>query len=121
MNRLKALIALSLVAGAGVAANAYAGGHVGVWIGGPVYYPYPYPAAPAPYYYYPPPPVVVAPAAPAAPVQYVEQGQPAADPGAPIQQPGMWYYCEPARAYYPYVKQCASAWRTVPAAPPPSN
>ncbi|SAL46371.1 hypothetical protein AWB74_02060 [Caballeronia arvi] len=116
MNRLKAFIALSLVASAGFAANAHAWARVGVWVGGPVYYPYP--VAPAPYYYYPPPPVVVA---PQAPVQYVEQGQPAADPGAPMQQPGMWYYCDSAKAYYPYVKACAGAWRPVPATPPPSN
>ena len=117
MNRLKALIALALVASAGVAANAYAWSRVGVWVGGPVYYPYP--VAPAPYYYYPPPPVVVQ---PSPPVQYVEQGQqPVADPGAPAQQPGMWYYCDSAKAYYPYVKQCAGAWRPVPATPPPSN
>jgi len=116
VNRLKAFIALSLIASAGVTANAYAWSRVGVWVGGPVYYPYP--VAPAPYYYYPPPPVVVQ---PSAPVQYVEQGQPAADPGAPAQQAGMWYYCDSAKAYYPYVKQCADAWRPVPATPPPSN
>lgn len=119
MNRLKAFIALSLVASAGVAANAHAWVRVGVWIGGPAYYPYP--VAPAPYYYYPPPPVYVAPAAPPAPVQYVEQGQPAADPGAPAQQPGMWYYCDPAKAYYPYVKQCSAPWHPVPATPPSAN
>lgn len=29
----------------------------------------------------------------------------------------MWYYCESARAYYPYVAYCPESWRTVPAAP----
>lgn len=48
----------------------------------------------------PPPPQ----AAPAAPAQ----------PGA-----GVWYYCESAKAYYPYASSCAEGWRTVPAAPPP--
>jgi hypothetical protein len=38
----------------------------------------------------------------------------AAAPGAA----GNWYYCESAKAYYPYVAQCAEGWRTVPATPP---
>jgi hypothetical protein len=117
VKRVKAFIALSVLATAGIAGQAHAWGRVGVWIGGPVYYPY---AAPVPYYYYPPPPVVVAP--PPAPVTYVEQGQSPTDgAGAPVQQSGTWYFCESAKAYYPYVKQCASGWREVPAAPPPSN
>jgi hypothetical protein len=116
VNRLKAFIALSLLCLAGVAGNAYAWARVGVWVGGPVYYPY---AAPVvPYYYYPPPPVVVA---PAAPTTYVERGQPATDSAAPGNAPGTWYYCDSAKAYYPYVKQCQSGWREVPATPPPSN
>jgi hypothetical protein len=123
VNRLKALIALSMVGTACIAGNAYAWARVGVFVGGPVYYPYAPP--PVPYYYYPPPPVYVQPV-PAAPVTYVEQGQPApaaspAEPGAPLQEPGMWYYCDSAKAYYPYVKQCSGAWRGVPASPPPSN
>lgn len=32
---------------------------------------------------------------------------------------GVWYYCDSARAYYPYVAGCAEGWRTVPSAPPP--
>ena len=31
---------------------------------------------------------------------------------------GSWYYCESARAYYPYVSECREGWRSVPAAPP---
>lgn len=117
MNRLKALIALSALATAGFAMSAHAGGRVGVWIGGPMYYPYP--VAPVPYYYYPPPPVV---AVPSAPTTYVEQGQPDAGPGpGPAQASGTWYYCEGSRTYYPYVKQCPGGWREVPAQPPPSN
>jgi hypothetical protein len=111
---MKAFIALLMLCSLGIAGNAYAWARVGVFVGGPVYYPY---APPVPYYYYPPPPVVVA---PAAPTVYVERGQPSAD-GGPAQQPGTWYYCESAKAYYPYVKQCASGWREVPATPPPSN
>jgi hypothetical protein len=31
---------------------------------------------------------------------------------------GIWYYCDSAQKYYPYVSQCAEGWRTVPATPP---
>lgn len=47
----------------------------------------------------------------AAPAPAVEQ-PPAAAPG------GTWYYCESAKAYYPYVRECAEGWRAVPATPP---
>ena len=40
--------------------------------------------------------------------------------GVVVNQPsGVWYYCDPARAYYPYVAQCEVPWRTVPAMPKP--
>lgn len=43
-------------------------------------------------------------------------------PGAPAaQSPGTWYYCESAKAYYPYVAQCPEGWKSVPAAPPPAQ
>ena len=35
-------------------------------------------------------------------------------PGA---APAYYYYCDPARAYYPAVPQCAVPWRLVPATP----
>jgi hypothetical protein len=112
VNRLKALIAMSVLATAGVATTASAhGGHVGIWFGAPLYYP----VAPVPYYYYPPAPVV---AVPAAPTTYVEQGQAAA---APAQPSGSWYYCDGSRTYYPYVKECPGGWREVPAQPPPPS
>ena len=38
---------------------------------------------------------------------------------APPQAPGMWYYCDAARAYYPYVSTCPAGWRAVPASAPP--
>ncbi|TRZ56785.1 MAG: hypothetical protein D4S02_14845 [Rhodocyclaceae bacterium] len=31
---------------------------------------------------------------------------------------GSWYYCESAKAYYPYVAECNSGWTVVPATPP---
>ena len=65
----------------------------GVWLG-PYWYPpyYPY----YPYYPYEPVPVV------AEPQTYIEQ------PG-----PSYWYYCEAAKAYYPYVRECPGVWLTV--------
>jgi len=78
----------------------------GVFIGAPIF-PWYYP--PYPYYY--PPAVVV----PAAPPTYVEQGSEPAQ--APAQQ-GYWYYCTAAKAYYPYVKECAGGWQRVVPQPP---
>ena len=65
----------------------------GVWLG-PYWYPpyYPY----YPYDPYEPVPVV------AEPQTYIEQ------PG-----PSYWYYCEAAKAYYPYVRECPGGWLTV--------
>lgn len=45
---------------------------------------------------------------PAAPVVYVERGATAA---------AVWYFCNNPQGYYPYVKQCTGAWRTVPSQP----
>jgi hypothetical protein len=118
MKTFKKLLAVALVIGGAFAAeSALAWSHshvvVGVGIGVPVGVPYygyyGYGAYP---YYYPPyysAPVVVQ----QQPSVYVEQ-QPAA---APAQ--GYWYYCNDTRAYYPYVKDCASGWQRV--APQPQN
>lgn len=74
-------------------------GHLGWWwIVGGVWYLYPQPVYPYPDPYVPP--VVVAPS-PAAP---------------PAQQ--LWYYCDEAQGYYPYVPSCPGGWRAVPAVPP---
>lgn len=77
----------------------------GVYLGGPWVYPpyYPYPV-------YMPPPVVIRPAPP--PV-YIERQQPALQ-----LEPGYWYYCNEAQAYYPYVKECPGPWRQVAPQPP---
>jgi hypothetical protein len=48
-----------------------------------------------------PPPVVVIPAPP--PVVRAPER--------------LWYYCDSARAYYPYVQQCYEGWRAVPTNP----
>lgn len=73
------------------------------------YYDYPYPGYVYPYssstvIVEPPPTLVVPPGA-----ADVPQNPPAT---------ANWYYCESAKAYYPYVRQCAEAWRVVPAVPP---
>jgi len=67
------------------------------WYWGPAWY------YPPPYYYYPP-------ARPAEPPVYVERIDP--------NEQGSWYYCDAGKGYYPYVKECPSGWRRVPAAPP---
>lgn len=71
----------------------------GLWIG-PGWGPYWYP----PYY----PPAYTAPVV-VEPPTYIEQS-PATS---------YWYYCESARAYYPYVQQCPGGWLTV--VPPPAE
>jgi hypothetical protein len=47
----------------------------------------------------------------------------AGSPAAAATQPatGMWYYCESAKGYYPYVSECKEGWRPVPASPPQSR
>ncbi|HRE17598.1 MAG TPA: hypothetical protein PLW86_11150 [Rhodocyclaceae bacterium] len=98
--------------------------HWGVSIGVPLYWqpasPYRYyPYYSYPYYSYPySSPVVVLPPAPA-PV-YVEQNPPR--PVTESRLPaGYWYYCPSARAYYPYVRECAEAWQPVSPTPPASE
>ena len=107
MTRLikSTLIAALAAAGALASGSALAwhhGGraHVGVFIGGPVWWGYPYP-----YYAYPP--TVVVREAP--PTQYIEQSA----PDASAQQQGYWYYCADSKTYYPYVKDCPGGWQKV--------
>lgn len=72
---------------------------------------------PGPYFpysgYYPhyyPGPVVIE-----RPTVYIEQNPPPAveAPAAPAPASAYWYYCLDTRAYYPYVKECASGWQRV--------
>jgi hypothetical protein len=58
------------------------------------------------------------------PAGYEVVAPPAAAPQPPAgspaaQAPAVWYYCDSAKGYYPYVAQCAEGWKTVPASPPP--
>ncbi|QEL65114.1 hypothetical protein OTERR_16380 [Oryzomicrobium terrae] len=120
MKSPKLLLALAVL-GLAATGSAWADrGHVhfgvsiGAWAPGPwygpprVYYPPAYypPVYPYPYY----PPVVVTPPSP--PV-YVEQA-----PTAAVPQSNVWYFCPEAKAYYPYVKECASGWQQVAPQPP---
>jgi hypothetical protein len=80
------------------------------WVVGGTYYFYPRPIYPYPDPYVPgavvsPAPAVVVPTAP-----------PPALQSQPL--PSVWYFCEPSNAYYPYVAECPSGWKTVPATPP---
>jgi len=108
---LKWLVALMLLAGAGIGSawadhGYYGHGHTrfGVVVGvpfGPWYYP-------PPYYYPPYSPVVIE-----RPPVYVEQSAP-----PQTAQAGYWYYCAAAKAYYPYVNECPGGWQRVAPQPP---
>lgn len=56
-----------------------------------------------------------------APLAAPQPPAPPPAPAAPAAQPagGTWYYCDAAKAYYPYVGTCPEGWRTVPATAPP--
>jgi hypothetical protein len=64
------------------------------WIVGSSWYFYPTPVYPYPNPWEPPPITLTAPP----PTAY-------------------WYYCDASRGYFPYVPECASGWRPVPATP----
>lgn len=80
--------------------HGYHDGHLGWWwVAGATWLFYPQPV-------YPYPPVVVQ----QAPEPVVQ--------AAPQPATQSWYYCDSAKAYYPYVQSCAEGWRSVPATPP---
>ncbi len=62
---------------------------------------------PWPRYYYDPPAPVIIQTVPRynPPEVYIQQ--------TPPPEQGYWYYCESARAYYPYVKECPGGWMKV--------
>ena len=95
-------------------------GYSTLWVGGMPYY-----YANDIYYTGSPGNYVVAtpPAADAVTVQQpaAEMPAPVGSPTAPPQAPGTWYYCESAKAYYPYVAECNEGWRPVAATPPASR
>lgn len=73
--------------------------HAGVFIGAPLFWYGPGWHGDPYYRYHGYAPV------PAAPPVYVERGAPSAV--------ALWYYCNNPPGYYPYVKQCSTAWRLV--------
>jgi hypothetical protein len=115
VRRFNASLALAAAACLGVAGVAQAHWRAGVFLGAPA------PYYPAPYYYAPyPPPVVIAPDEPD--ITYVERPQAGQnESGQDEGSQGTWWYCDKTKSYYPYVKQCASGWREVPATPPASR
>lgn len=92
--------------------------NLGIYVGDPWPYPPFYPYSPFPPRIYVPGPVIVTP-----PPVYIEQAPvvPAAPavPPAAAPEPGYWYYCSDAKAYYPYVKECPGGWQRV--APQPAK
>lgn len=92
--------------------RVYIGGGLGWWgwpgWWGPGYWGYGWGP---PYPYYSAPPVVVDPG----PTTYIQQ-----EPAPPAD--AYWYYCEKAKAYYPYVKDCPGGWmQVVPQSAPPAR
>lgn len=82
----------------------------------PYYYPaYPVYYYPAPGYYYPvsPPTVMID-----SPSAALPPGGPAGIAPPAAQSAPNWYYCDSAKGYYPYVRQCPEPWHMVPATPP---
>jgi hypothetical protein len=98
--------ALAFLVGTLLTASAWAGhrhhSHFGFYVGVPWGYP-------APYYYEPAPRIIVLPPSP--PPVYIEQ--------TPAPATSSWYYCDAARAYYPYVRECPGGW--IPVSPSPSH
>lgn len=73
---------------------------VGVWIGGPLWWPgYWGPWGPG-YYNY-------------SPVIVQQPAEPTVVIPATAQQTHYWYYCREAQMYYPYVTSCPSPWQEV--------
>ena len=90
--------------------------HFGLSVGYPGwYYPPPYYYPPVhPYfdpYYYP------SYGYPAGATSYIEQ----AVPPQVEASSHWWYYCAAAKAYYPYVRECAGGWQRVSPTPPPGR
>ena len=94
-----------LASTAGNMAWAHGHAHVGVYFGGPVFWPWYYPG---PYYgpSYNTTTIITQPA----PV-YIEQA-PGPAP-APVPSSNAWYYCNNPDGYYPYVKECPTGWQRV--------
>ena len=121
------VVAAGLLASDAVYADPHAvrgriGWDITIGVPGPWYYPSPYHYYPYNPYYYPPrhyyydhPPRVVV---PAPPTEYIERESRPQSGASGAMVPGYWYYCRSQNGYYPYVKECPSAWERVSPQPP---
>jgi hypothetical protein len=92
----------------------YGGWSVGIGWWGPAAWGWPY----GPYDAFPYPGAYPYPYTPS-PVVVEQVVTPAAMPvPAPAPTPAVWYFCDKAQGYYPYVPTCAGGWRQVPAGSP---
>ncbi len=117
-----ALAAASSMASADRGHRHYSGGrvHYGITFGVPLWYPGPYyspyynsyPGYSYPGYSYPAPVIV-----PPAPGVYVERDDVTVPQDRAAATSPYWYYCRDSNTYYPYVRECATPWERVPAAP----
>jgi hypothetical protein len=73
-----------------------------------------YPDYPVTVYPYSPPAVVIEPT-PLPPDSNSTSELPSAPPPS-----ANWYYCDSAKGYYPYVRECPEPWHIVPATPAPA-
>jgi hypothetical protein len=92
---------------------AIVGGMIGYGLASS-YYAYPAP------YYYPYPVATYAPVVVSQPATVYVESAPtvAVVPAAPQPQQNSWYHCDKPEGYYPYIKECQTGWKTVPAVPP---
>jgi hypothetical protein len=114
-NKLVLAFVFLLASAAGNMAWAHGHAHVGIYFGGPVFWPGYY-SAPyyGPYYspYYGPSYNTTTIITEPAPV-YIEQAPRPAPAPAPSSSSNSWYYCNNPDGYYPYVKDCPSGWQRV--------
>jgi hypothetical protein len=90
--------------------HGWRGGYYGWWwVAGPTWYLYSAPVYAGGVYAVPS----------EAPLQVIEGGTIGEERSAPTQSTQYWYYCDSPAGYYPYVKECGSEWRPVPAQPVP--
>lgn len=85
----------------GVRTRVFIGAGPAFWWGTPLWWGPPLWSYPSPAYVYSPPPVLVTPEPPI----YIQQA-PATGP----LEPGYWYYCQSAEAYYPTAPACPEPW-----------
>jgi len=51
-------------------------------------------------------------------VELLRISEPSTQTAPQSEQASSWYYCENAKGYYPYVRECPSGWQAVPQTPP---